>query len=214
MGENFSGGRPARYDCQLRRRTPSKKRRANRALTSVKPFPDPAEHSLATVQLGLPHRGRDASGHGLSQECPHGSRGQTQPADLAGEPDTDGPAATMAAIAITAKDSPSADSAAIAVFIKADKRTVPDEHADDAAMRARRQLKPVDKRGPLRFITIKPSLAAHGAGPSAKFTERIGSQKQSERAGSNHSLQTTKTQSSNRYNPYNQSRGDSQIPAG
>ncbi len=203
MGEDFSSGRPGRYDCQPWRRTPSQKRRANRALTSLKPLPDPAKGSVATGMLDLPHRGRDASGHGLSQECPHGSRGQTQPADLAGEPDTDGPAATMAAIAITAKDSPSADSAAIAAVIKADKRTVPDEHADNAAMRARRQLKPLDKRGPLRFITIKPSLAAHGANPSAKFTEGTGSQKQSERAGSNHSLQTTKTQSFNWNNPYN-----------
>jgi|GEM_PF-3612117 len=204
MGENFSSGRPGRYDCQPGRRTSSQKRRANRALASLKPLPDPAEGPVATGVFGLSHRRRDASGHGLPQECPHGSRGQTQPADLAGEPDTDGPAATMAAMAITAKDSPGADSAAVATVIEADKHAVPDQHADNAAMRACRQLEPLDKRGPLRFITIKPSLAAHGADLSAKFSEGTCSRKQRERAGSNTSGQTTKTQSSNSYNPNNQ----------
>ncbi len=188
MGEDFSSGRPGRYDCQPGRRTSSQKRRANRALASLKPLPDPAKRPVATGVFGHSHRGRDASSHGLPQECPHSSRGQAQPADPLGEPDTDSPAATMAAVAIAAEDSPSADSLAVAAVIEADKHAVPDQHADNAAMRARRQLEPLDKRGPLRFIAIKPPLAAHGADLSAKFTEGTGSRKQRQRAGSNHSL--------------------------
>ncbi len=89
-----------------------------------------------------------------------------------------------------------------------------DEHTDLQAMRAHRQLEPLDEREPLRIITIKPQLAAHGADLSAKFTEGTGSRKQRESAGAYRSDQTTKTKSSNRNNPYNQNRGPSQIPAG
>ncbi len=188
MGEDFSSGRPGRYDCQPGRRTSSQKRRANRALASLKPLPDPAKRPVATGVFDLSHRGHNASSHGLPQECPHSSRGQTQPADLAGEPDANGPAATMAAMAIAAKDSSGADRLTAAAVIEADKHAVADEHTDNAAMWACRQLKPLDERDPLRFITIKPSLAAHGADLSAKFTEGTGSRKQRQRAGSNHSL--------------------------
>src|SRR6185437_2330630 len=87
--------------------------------------------------------------------------GQAQPPDFVGDPDADGPSAAAAAMAVAAVDPPGADGSPGAAVIEASKRAVADERADGAAVRARRQLEPLDDRGPLRLAAAEPSHVAH-----------------------------------------------------
>jgi len=152
MCENLCGGGSAeRCGGPVRRRTATEQGRADRRLIPLKSAPDPPEGSVATRAFDVANGGGNAADDGPLEERPHGAGGQAQPPDFVGDPDADGASATATAMAIAAEDPPGADDSPGAAVIESGERAVADERADGAAVRARRQLEPLDDRGPLRF---------------------------------------------------------------
>ena len=96
--------------------------------------------------------------------------GQAEPSDFVGEPDAEGPPATGPCIAVAAKDPPGADRLSLgAAVVKAVQKAVPNQRADDLAVRTGRQLEPFRNRDPFLGAAVKPSLLAHSDHASAKI---------------------------------------------
>ena len=105
----------------------------------------------------------DAAGDGELEELPQSAGGQAEPSDFVGEPDAEGPPATGACIAVAAKDPPGAHgSFAGAALVEAVQTAVPNQRADDLAMRTGRLLEPFGDRRPFLVAAEKPALLAHG----------------------------------------------------
>jgi hypothetical protein len=175
MSEDLGGGRPAgRCGRPIGRRTATEQGRADRTLSVLKPAPDPPEGSVAAGTVGRANGGGDAAGDGPFQERPDRTGGQAQPPDFVGEPDADGPAAAAPAMAVAAEDPPGADGSPGTAIIEPGENAVADERADRPAVRARRQLEPLDDRGPLSFAAAEPSFVAHDWTPATERTEGPG----------------------------------------
>jgi hypothetical protein len=212
VSENLSDGRPGRCGRQIGRRPATQQRRADRTLTPLKSTPDPPECSIAPRTVGLADRGGDAVGDSPFQELPERACGQAQPADFLDEPDADGPSAAESAMAVAAENPPGPDRSPGRTVIESGEYAVPDERADGPAMRAGRELEPLDNRRPLCLTPVKPSLRAHSRIQSRKVSERTSGQKRRRRARSDNFGRMGKTESPNRNRPQNRTRRVYQIP--
>jgi hypothetical protein len=155
--------RSARFGGPIWRRATSRQCRAELALAQVEPFPDALPGSVASPAVGNDAACRgDADGDGALQESPHSVGGQAQPPDLVGNPDAEGSTAAAAALAVAAKDPPSADGLALRVaLVVAAQKAVANQRAHRFAMRTCCLLESFSNRVPFRLGTAKPPLLAH-----------------------------------------------------
>jgi hypothetical protein len=148
---------------QLGRRTHDQQRRADLALAEVKPFPKALPGPLASSAVGdgTARRG-DAAGNGALQESPHRMGGHAEPSDFVGEPNAEGTATTGTSIPVAAKHPPGADGLAPRIsFVVATQKAMPNQRADDLAMRTRHLLETFANRVPFLLAPAKPALLAH-----------------------------------------------------
>lgn len=135
---------------------------ADLALALVEPFPDALQCPVAQMAVGGADGGGHSAGDGGFEEPPQTAGSQAQPSDFVGDPDTESAPATRASIAVAAKDPAGPDrfSLAAALVISA-QITVPNERADNLAVRTRRLLQPFGNGDPFLVATVKPSLLGH-----------------------------------------------------
>jgi hypothetical protein len=162
MGEDLCRrplGRLGRY---LGERAPPQQGRADLTLAPVEPFPDALPGFVAALAVGGADRGGDAAGDGALKEAPQSAGGQAQPSDLVGDPDAERPPAAATCLAVAAKDPPGAHGLSLgAALVKSPQETVPNERADNLAVRACRLFEPFRKRAPFLVAAVKPSLLTH-----------------------------------------------------
>jgi hypothetical protein len=162
--------RPLRgFRRQLGRRAPARQCRADLALALVEPFPDALQGPVTKMAVGGADSCEYAAGGGAFKEPPQTTGGQAEPADFVGAPDAEGPPATRACIAVAAKDPPRAHGFSLGVaLVKSAQKAMPNQRADNLAMRTRRLLEPLSNRAPFLGAAAKPSLLAHAAMPPRK----------------------------------------------
>ena len=124
--------------------------RADLALSQVEPFPDALPGPLA--QPGSRRRGwrRGCCRRWRVGGTATGAGGQAEPPDFVGEPDAEGPPATGPGVAVAAKDPPGAQRSFLgAALVKSVQKAVPNQRADNLAVRAGRLLEPFRNRPPI-----------------------------------------------------------------
>jgi hypothetical protein len=164
MCEDLCRGWPARgLSRQLRRRAALCQRGADLALPQVEAFPDALQGSVTEVAVGGADGCADGTGGGELEELPQTDGGQAEASDLVRAPDAEGPSATRSCLAVAAKDPPRAYGFASGIgVVKSVQKAVPNQRADDLAMRTRGQLEPLGNRVPFLGVLVKPSNIAHG----------------------------------------------------
>ena len=147
---------------QLGRRTSCRQCGANRALALVEPFPDALQGSVTQMTLGGANRGGDTVGDGALEELPQGVGSQAQQSDFVSAPDAESPPAAVTSIAVAAKDTSSTHGFSLGIsVVVAAQIAVPNERANDLAMRTMRLLESLGKRVPFVAAAAKPPLFAH-----------------------------------------------------
>ncbi len=155
---------------QLRRRTASRQCRADLALSLVEPFPDALQGPVTQMAVGVADGRENAAGGGALEEPPQSGGGEAEPSDLVGEPDAESPPAATTCIAVAAKDPPGAQRPSPrAGVVKAVEEPVPNQRADDLAVRTGRLLEPFGNRVPFLGAAVEPSHLAHGGYAFAKI---------------------------------------------
>jgi hypothetical protein len=164
MREDLCRRRPARgLSRQLRRRAAPCQRCADLALPLVEAFPDALQGPVTEVAVGGGDGCEDGTSGGELEESPQTAGGQAEPSDLVRAPDAEGPSAPRASLAVAAKDPPRAYGLASGIgVVKSVQKAVPNQRADDLAMRTRGQLEPIRDRVPFLGVPVKPSNIAHG----------------------------------------------------
>jgi len=153
MGEDLCRGLVPGIGRQQGRRAQPGKCGADLALAQAKAFPDALPGPFAEMAVRGADGRDDGAGGGDLEEAPQQAGGQAEPSDFVGAPDADGSAATLASIAITAKDPAGADrfSPWGGVVIAA-QIAVANERADDLAVRTGRQLEPLRQGVPFLVV--------------------------------------------------------------
>ena len=128
---------------QLGRRAAARQGRADLALAPVEPFPDALPGPLTEMAVRGADSRANTAGDGTLEERPQRGGGQAEPSDFVGEPDAERVPAAGPGVAVAAKDPPGADrlSRGVAV-VKAVQTAVPNQGADDLAVRTGRQFEP------------------------------------------------------------------------
>ena len=176
MGENVRRRRSARFRRQLGRRTSRRQCGADLTLALVELFPDALQGSVTQMTFGDSNRGGDAVGDGALEESPQRVGCQASPSDFVGGPDAEGPPAAAPPIATAAKDPPCADRFSLgAAVVKSVQTAVPNERANDLAVRTGRVFEPLSNRVPFFIATAKPPRLAHGPrSPKATIVQARG----------------------------------------
>jgi hypothetical protein len=163
--------RPVRgFGRQLGWRASPRQCRADLALALVEAFPDALQGPVTEMAVGGADGCEYTAGNGALKESPQTAGGQAEPSDFVGAPDAESPAAPMACIAVAAKDASGADrfSLGVALVIPA-QIAMPNQRADNPAVRTRRLLEPLGNRVPFLGTAVKPSLRAHTDHASRKI---------------------------------------------
>lgn len=162
MGENLRRRRMRGFRRQLGGWAAPQQCRADLALAVVEAFPDALPGPVTQMAGGGADRRGNAAGHGALEEPPQAAGGQAEPSDFVRVPDAESPPATVTFVAVAAKDPPRPDRLALGVaLVIAVQKAVPNQRADNPAVRARRLLEPLSDRIPFLGAAAKPSLLAH-----------------------------------------------------
>lgn len=145
---------------QFGRRAPPRQCRADPALALVESFPDALPGPGTSMAVGV-NRSGEGAGHGAFEEPPQTAGGDAQSSDFVSAPDTESAPATAACIAVAAKDPPPANRFSLGAVVVAAQIAVPNEHADNLAVRARRLFEPLGNGVPFVRAAVKPSHLAH-----------------------------------------------------
>ena len=152
-----------------RRRTSARQCRADLALALVEALPDALQGPVTELAVGGADGCADAVGHGALEEPPQTAGGKAEPSDLVGAPDAESPAAPWTCIAVAAKDASGTHGFSLGTsLVKPKQIAVPNQHADNLAVRTGRLLEPLGNRVPFLGTAAKPSLRAH-PGHASKF---------------------------------------------
>ena len=163
MGQDLCRRSARRFGQQLGRRARRRQCRADFALAQVKPFPDALPGPVTSPAVGDDaDRRSDAAGNGVFEESPQRAGCQAQPSDFVRAPDAECPSAPSTCVAVAAKDPPSANCFLLGVALVVSAQiAVPNQRADNLAVRTRRLLEPLSNRAPFLGVAVKPSLLAH-----------------------------------------------------
>ena len=112
----------------------------------------------------------DAAGDGALEEPQKSAGGQAEPSDFVGDPDAESPPATATCMAVAAKDPPRAHRLSLGVaLVKSAQKAVPNQRADNLAVRTGRQLEPFRNGDPFLDAVVKPCLLSHRDHASVKI---------------------------------------------
>jgi hypothetical protein len=163
--------RPVRgFGRQLGWRASPRQCRANLALALVEPFPDALQGPVTEMAVGGADGCEYVAGNGALEEPPQTAGGQAEPSDFVGAPDAESPPAPMTCIAVAAEDPPGPDRLSLGVaFVIPAQIAMPNQRADNLAVRTRRLLEPLGNRVPFLGTAAKPSLRAHPDHASTKI---------------------------------------------
>ncbi len=149
-----------------RRQTSARQCRADLALALVEALPDALQGPVTELAVGGADGCADAVGHGALEEPPQTAGGKAEPSDLVGAPDAESPAAPWTCIAVAAKDASGTHGFSLGTsLVKPKQIAVPNQHADNLAVRTGRLLEPLGNRVPFLGTAAKPSLRAHAPAP-------------------------------------------------
>jgi len=168
MGEDLRGrllrGIRRRPGQQLGRRAAAAQGGADLALCPVEPFPDTLQGPITQLAIEAADGNEYAVGDGALEEPPQSAGSQAEPSDFVGAPDAESPPATGTCLAVAAKDPPGAHRLSLrAALVKSVQEAVPNQRADNLAVRTRRLLEPFHNRHPFLGAAEKPSLLTHGS---------------------------------------------------
>jgi hypothetical protein len=155
--------RPMRgFGRQLGWRASPRQCRADLALALVEAFPDALQGPVTELAVGSADACDYAVGNGVLEEPPQTAGGEAEASDFVGAPDAESPSAPRTCIAIAAKNASGAHcfSQGVAVVIPA-QIAVPNQRANNLAVRTRRLLEPFGNRIPFLGPAAKPLLRAH-----------------------------------------------------
>ena len=152
-----------RFGRQLGWRPPRQQCRADFALAQVEPFPNALPGPVTSPAVGSgADRSGDAAGDGGFEKSPQSAGSQAQPSDFVRAPDAEGPSAAVPCMAVAAKDPPSANGFSLGVALVVSAQiAVPNQGANNFAVRTRRLLELFSNRAPFVLTAAKPSLLAH-----------------------------------------------------
>src|SRR5271168_1644305 len=140
------GRQPGR---QFGRPADSQEGRADLALAQVEPSPDALPGSVAEMAVGSADGCENGAGDGVLEEPPQAAAGQAEPANFVGTPDAESPPATVATVAVAAKDPPCSDGLLPGTaVVEAAQKAVANKGANRPAMRTRHQLEPLGQGVP------------------------------------------------------------------
>ena len=149
MGEDLRRRPLRRFGRRLGWRAAAQQCRADLALALVEAFPD-AQQGPVTQMAGSHANGTQDAAGGVLEESPQTAGCQAEPSDLVGDPDAEGPPATATCMAVAAEDPPSAHGLARVALVKPVQKAVPNQRADNLAVRARRLFEPLGNGEPFR----------------------------------------------------------------
>ena len=162
MGEDL--GRGSVFRGQLGGRAAPEECGADGALAEVESLPDAQQGPVAEMAVEAANGGEDAAGNGALEEAPESAGGEAEASDFVGGPDAERVPAAGTCIAVATKDPLGTERFLLGVaVVKSVEKAVPNESADNLAVRTRGQLEPFGNRVPFVGVAEKPSLVAHVA---------------------------------------------------
>lgn len=162
MGQDLSLWPGRRIRRPLRWRTLAAQCRANVALRQAEPTPNALHGSVTPRTVDSADGREEAAGGGELEKSPQTAGGQAQASDLVCDPNAECATAPVPGIAIATKDPPCADGFSLGGgVVKSSQNAMPNEHADDLAVRTGGEFEVLTKGVPFVVAAVKELLLPH-----------------------------------------------------